>query len=58
MLLRRDCGPVDTKTTGAGRAQSLPEGNGCELFRVRASFMVRQEPRAEEVLPSLALHLS
>ena len=44
--------------TGAGRDQSLPEGNGCELFRVRASFMVRQEPRAKEVLPSLALHLS
>ena len=44
--------------TGAGRDQFLPEGNGCELFGVRASFVVRQEPRAEEGLPSLALRLS
>ena len=44
--------------TGAGRDQFLPEGNSCELFGVRASFVVRQEPRAEEGLPSLALHLS
>lgn len=47
-----------TAETGAGRDQSLPEGNGCELFGDRASFVLRQEPRAEEVLPSLALRLS